>query len=324
MTDILEFSHPKLPYARRGFRYNSYKFYLDDQFGERVQRISLEGGFTCPNRDGSRGRGGCDYCSNESFAPRYARRNVPLTDQIAAGKSFLEKRFGARRFIAYFQSYSNTYAEAESLRRLYSEALNDPEVIGLAVSTRVDCLNREILDMLSEFAQQGYVNLELGIESVYDQSLERMNRGHGMDETFAAFELLKSYSGLDVTGHMILGYPGEDRNMMMAAIGILNTLPLTFLKLHHLQIIAGTRLAREYEASPFPLFDYGEYLDFVGEYLCRLRPGLILQRVFSEAPGRFLIAPVWKRNSPEVIMDLQKSMEEKGQYQSRDWNEKAE
>lgn len=303
-----------LPYARRGFRYNNYKYYLEDRFGERVQRVSVGGGFTCPNRDGTLGTGGCIYCNYHSFSPPYADAGRSITEQISGGIRFLRRRYGAKKFIAYFQSQSNTYAPVKRLETLYREALDHPAVVGLAVSTRPDCVSDEVFALLKDISGEYNVNLELGLESVYDASLQWMHRCHDLAAGVRALEKAEKY-GLDVTGHVILGLPCESREQTMAMAEVLNDFPLKFLKLHHLQVIRDTPLARLYEQEAFPLFTYREYCAFIAEFISRLRPDIILQRVISSAPRQYLIAPRWEPATTAFIMDLQKYMREHDLWQ---------
>ncbi|MEA2078231.1 MAG: TIGR01212 family radical SAM protein [Candidatus Marinimicrobia bacterium] len=304
----------KLLYARRGFHYNNYKYYLEDRFGERVQRVSIEGGFTCPNRDGTKGSGGCIYCNSNSFSPPYSDRKFSIHEQIAEGTRFLHGRFGANKFIAYFQNYTNTYAPLEKLEKMYKEALDHPKVIGLSVSTRPDCIDDNILALLKDISLDYDVNLELGLESLRDESLKWMNRCHDVESSLNALELTAKY-GLDVTAHMILGLPTESKDDILKMAKELNALPLKFLKLHHLQIIKDTKLALEFEKNPFPLFDYHGYVEFIAEYIRLLRPELILQRVITSSPDDCLIAPKWPHTTTAFIMELQKYMRENGIYQ---------
>lgn len=303
-----------LPFARRGFRYNTYSCYLEERFGERVQRVSLDGAFTCPNRDGSRGSGGCIYCNNLSFSPPYASGKQDISKQLEAGIRFLKGRFGAHKFIAFFQSRSNTYAPVKKLERLYRQALDHPDVVGLAVSTRPDCLENDVLELLKDIGRDYDVNLEIGIESLNEASLRWMNRCHDLACTRDALDRAAAF-GIDVTGHMILGLPTETREEMLKSTGKLNTLPLKFLKLHHLQIIRDTALAKYYSDKPFPLFGYEEYLAFVAEFIAQLRSEFILQRVISSSPDSCLIAPKWRHSTTAFVMDLQKQMRERELYQ---------
>ncbi len=303
----------KLPFARNGFRYNHYKFFLDDLFHTRVQRLSVETGFTCPNRDGTKGYGGCIYCNNNSFTPPYAVSGN-LAEQIETGKQFLKRRFKAGKFIIYFQSYSNTYGPLPVLEKKVNIALRDPDVVGISISTRPDCLKKETLDFLKEVNRQTYVNLEIGVESLYEKTLQWMNRCHTVKDTQDALSLLETYP-FDVTAHVILGSPTETKEEMLAMAHEINQWNLRFLKLHHLQVIRGARLEKEYRNNPFPVFEYDEYLDFISEFIACIKPDIIFQRVFAESPGSFLIAPVWGKRTTEITMDIQKRMLEKGLWQ---------
>jgi radical SAM protein (TIGR01212 family) len=303
-----------LKYARRGFHYNNYKYYLEDKFGERVQRVSIEGGFTCPNRDGSKGHGGCVYCNSISFSPPYSDPKLSIQTQIEEGTRFLRGRFGAKKFIAYFQNRTNTYAPVPTLEKMYRVALEQPDIVGLSVSTRPDCINDDILSLLRDISLDYDVNLELGLESLKDESLMWMNRGHDVSTSIKALDLAKKYE-LDVTAHMILGLPTESRNEIISMVNTLNALPLTFLKLHHLQVIKGTKLAVIYEKDPFKVFNYREYIEFIADYIRRLRPELILQRVITSSPDDCLIAPRWPQTTTAFMMDLQKHMRENDIWQ---------
>lgn len=298
-----------LPYARRGFHYNNYTYYLQDLFGERVQRVAIEGGFTCPNRDGTVGVGGCIYCNSISFSPPYSDSKFSIQEQLAEGTRFLHGRFKASKFIAYFQNFTNTYAPIAKLEKMYREALEHPQVVGLSVSTRPDCVNDDVLALLKDISQDYDVNLELGLESLRDVSLEWMNRCHDIKTSMAALELADKYD-LDVTAHIILGLPTETRDDMISLAKELNDLPLKFLKLHHLQVVKDTRLAKLYEKEPFPVFGYREYIEFIAKYISYLRPGIILQRVISSSPDECLIAPKWPQTTTAFMMDLQKYMRE--------------
>jgi uncharacterized protein len=310
------FSHPELPYAKNGFRYNAYRYYLENQFGQPVQRVSLEGGFTCPNRDGYAGFGGCIFCNNESFSPPYSREDAAISEQLEQGIAYLEKRFEAQKFLAYFQSYTNTYKPLAELERLYRAALDHPKVVGLAISTRADVLPDDLLRLLKDISQDYYLNLEIGIESFYDASLEWMNRGHSAAETREGIERAVAY-GITVSGHLILGLPGETEAMMLQEAEFLNSLPLQMLKLHHLQVIENTQLAKNFSENPFPLFEYEDYLRLAAKFIARLRPELVLQRFFTEAPRNYLVAPKWGKRSTEIVMDMQRLMRELDLWQGK-------
>ena len=225
----------KLPYARRGFHYNNYTYYLQDRFGGRVQRVAIEGGFTCPNRDGSKGQGGCIYCNSISFSPPYSNPQLSIQTQIEEGTRFLRGRFGANKFIAYFQNRTNTYAPIAKLEKMYRAALDQPDIVGLSVSTRPDCVDDDILGLLRDISHDYDVNLELGLESLKDESLVWMNRCHDVSTSIQALDLAEKY-GMDVTAHMILGLPTETRDEIFSMLNTLNDLPRTVLKLHHWQV----------------------------------------------------------------------------------------
>ena len=303
-----------LPYARRGFHYNNYTYYLQDRFGVRVQRVAIEGGFTCPNRDGTKGIGGCIYCNSASFSPPYSDSKYPIARQLAEGTKFLSGRFGAEKFIAYFQNRTNTYAPLDKLESMYREALEHPQVVGLSVSTRPDCVDEDVLALLADINKDYDVNLELGLESLKDESLQWMNRCHTMEDSRKALALAEKH-GLDVTAHLILGLPTETKEEMFEQINEINVLPIKFLKLHHLQVVENTRLAEVYAKEPFKVFDYKEYIEFVADYISRLRPELILQRVLSSSPDECLVAPKWPHTTTAFMMDLQKYMRENEVWQ---------
>ena len=304
---------PNLPFARNGFRYNQYKYYLEDKFGVRVQRISVETGFTCPNRDGKKGTGGCIYCNNQSFMPPYAVSGT-LQSQIESGKIYLKERFGAEKFIVYFQSYTNTYGRLSVLEKKIQSVLKDPDVVGISVSTRPDCLDTDVLNLLRDVSNHIYLNLEIGVESVYEKTLLWMNRCHTVKDTETALETLAGYP-FDITAHIILGSPTETLKETMGMTQVLNSWNIRFLKLHHLQVIRGSELAKIYKENPFHLFTYNEFLDFIIEFITQIKSEIIFQRVFSESPGSHLIAPVWGKRTTEIVMDIQKQMKLKNLWQ---------
>lgn len=303
-----------LAYARRGFHYNNYSYYLQDRFGERVQRVAIEGGFTCPNRDGTKGVGGCIYCNSESFSPPYSDSKYSIDKQLEEGIKFLSGRFGAKKFIAYFQNRTNTYAPLKKLESMYREALEHPQVVGLSVSTRPDCVDDDVLSLLEDISKDYDVNLELGLESLKDDSLSWMNRCHSMEDSLKALDLAEAHS-IDVTAHIILGLPTETQEEMFKQLEEINGYPLKFLKLHHLQVIEKTKLAELYQKEKFPLFSYREYIEFISDYISRIHPSLILQRVHSSSPDDCLVAPKWPYTTTAFMMDLQKYMRERNIYQ---------
>ncbi len=270
-------------------RFNSYAAYFRRIFGHRMQKVTVNAGFTCPNRDGTVGRGGCAFCDNAAFTPSYCTPEKSITRQIEEGIEFHRRRYRtARRYLAYFQSFSNTYAPLERLRECYDEALAHPEVAGISVGTRPDCVDENKLDYFAELARRKYVAIEYGVESTYDATLRRINRGHD----FAAAERairLTAERGIHVGAHFILGLPDESDEMMIAQAERINSLPLDTVKFHQLQLFRGTALAAQYDACPerFRFRTVDEYLDLFVEILRRLRPDLVIERFAGEAPPRY-------------------------------------
>ncbi len=297
-------------------RYNSYHDYLKEKFGCRVNKVSVDMGFTCPNRDGSITRGGCVYCNNDSFVPPYARARYSMHDQITSGMDYLRRRFKAEKFIVYFQAYTNTYDEAWKLEGMYREALKYDGVVGIAVGTRSDCMDGEKIDIFERLARECYVSLEYGIESVYDKSLEFMNRGHDYRSVVDAIELSKG-RGFELGAHIILGMPTETREEMLAMAREVSALGIDCLKIHNLHIVKNTPLARMYKESPFELFGYEEYLDFIVRFLERLSPRMVVERFFTDTPRSLLIAPGWNKSHIEVIRGIEAELERRDTYQGR-------
>jgi len=297
-------------------RYNSYHDYLKEKFGCRVNKVSIDMGFTCPNRDGSLARGGCVYCNNDSFVPPYARARYSMHDQLTDGMDYIRKRFKAEKFIVYFQAYTNTYGDARELENMYREALSYDGVVGIAVGTRSDCVDEEKIEIFERLAQECYVSLEYGIESVYDKSLEFMNRGHDYGSVLRAFEMSKG-RGFELGAHIILGLPTETREEMLAMADEVSSLPIDCLKIHNLHIVKNTPLARMYRDEPFGLFGYEEYIDFIVRFLERLSPDIIVERFFTDTPRSLLIAPGWDRSHIEVIKGIEEELEKRDTCQGR-------
>ena len=308
----------KSPFAPR--RFNSYAAYFKKIFGGRVQKVSVDAGFTCPNRDGTVARGGCTYCNNDSFNPSYCHPSKPVKQQIEEGIEFHARRYRrAQNFLAYFQPYSNTYKPLEQLKEIYSQALDVPEVKGLVIGTRSDCIDEEKLKYFAEIAETHYVIIEYGIESVYDSTLKRINRGHDFASVKRALELTKSY-GLHTGAHMIFGLPGETRQMMLEQVKIINALPLDTIKFHQLQIVKNTAMSADYEKNPhdYSLFGLEEYVDFVVEFSTRLNPGFVIERFAGEVPPRFLTAGGWGGLRYDAVLNMiEKRMEEKDVWQGK-------
>ncbi|MDY0077268.1 MAG: TIGR01212 family radical SAM protein [Bacteroidales bacterium] len=301
-------------------RFNSYTAYFQRQFGGRVQKISLDAGFTCPNRDGTKGRGGCTFCVNEAFNPSYCQPHKSISQQLEEGKTFHAKRYRrATRYLAYFQAYSNTYGDLQSLQKMYAEALSVEGVVGLVIGTRPDVISDEVFEMLVELQKTHYIMLEFGIESVYDQSLIRVNRGHDFATARQAVERAKHYK-IPVGAHFIFGLPGETRRMMLDAATIISDLPLTSVKFHQLQLFKNTALTREYEQDPriLQLFDLETYTDFIIDFVEIFNPSIIIERFASEVPPPYLLsAPFGSMRYDAVLQNIEKKMAARDTYQGK-------
>ncbi|MEG1572970.1 MAG: TIGR01212 family radical SAM protein, partial [Bacteroidales bacterium] len=285
-------------------RFNAYSNYFKKEFGTRVQKLSIDAGFTCPNRDGKVGRGGCSFCNNEAFNPSYCQTHQSITWQIEEGKRFHAWRYKrAVSYLAYFQAYSNTYAPLAELKKKYEEALACEDVIGLVIGSRPDCVEEEVLAYLADLSQKYYIHLELGVESCYDKTLLRVNRGHDFASTQSAFALAKRY-GVQTGAHLILGLPGETKEEMLLQAPILSSLGIKTLKFHQLQILKGSMMEQEYLASPekFSFFELDEYIDFIIDFLEILDPSIIIERFAGEVPPRFQIGPCFAHIRNEQIL----------------------
>ena len=282
--------------------YNEYGFWLKEQLGVKTQKISLNAGFTCPNRDGRVGTGGCTYCNNQTFNPDYCITEKSITQQLEEGKQFFARKYPDMKYLAYFQAYTNTYDALDRLKAKYEEALSVPDVIGIVIGTRPDCMPDALLDYLEELNRHTFLIVEYGIESVYDATLLRINRGHTHAQTVDAITRTAA-RGIRVGAHLILGLPGEGRDALLHEAEILSSLPVTLLKLHQLQLIKGTRMAEEYLANlaDFHLFTPEEYIDLVIDFIERLRPDIILERFVSQSPSSLLAVPGWGLKNHEFV-----------------------
>lgn len=301
-------------------RFNSYNNYFTKQFGSRVQKISIDAGFSCPNRDGKISTGGCTFCSNDAFNPSYCKPEKSIRQQIKEGIEFHKRRYRrANKYLAYFQPFSNTYKPLEELKIIYSQALEIPEIAGIVIGTRPDLIDKDILKYLAEIQKTHYVMVEYGIESVYGETLKRVNRGHDFATARQAVELTAAF-GISCGAHFIFGLPGETKVKMLDAADIISKLPLTTVKFHQLQIFKNTRLADEYLRYPeqFHLFDLEEYIDFVIDFAERLNPNIVIERFAGEVPPRYLVSEPWmKLRYDEVLVRIEKRMEERNTYQGR-------
>ena len=294
-------------------RFNSYSRYFRELMGARVQKVAINAGFTCPNRDGSVGAGGCTFCNNEAFTPSYCQPSKSITQQIDEGVEFHARRYRkAERYLAYFQSFSNTYASLEALKSIYGEALAHPLVAGVVVGTRPDCVDEAKLDYFAKLARGHYIAVEYGIESTYDETLRAINRGHDFETARRAVEMTAE-RGLHTGAHFILGFPGETEEMLLAQTDTINALPLTTVKFHQLQIFKGTAMAEDYERDPgrYSFWSMEAYIDFFIGILRRLRPSLVVERFAGEAPPRHRVGRDWGlvRNE-ELMARLERRLEE--------------
>ena len=272
--------------------YHDFGTWIRKQLPFRVQKISIDAGFTCPNRDGRIGIGGCIFCDNKSFNPSYCSHKKSVTEQLEDGKRFFAKKYPDMKYLAYFQAYTNTYDVVDKLKQLYEEALKVEDVVGIVIGTRPDCVSSELLDYLEELNKRTFLIVEYGIESCNDDTLRYINRGHDFACTRKAVEETAK-RGIYVGGHVIMGLPGEDAAESLRQAPIISSLPLTMLKIHQMQIIKGTRLAKIYKERPFHLYTIEEYIDLITQYIGLLRSDLVLERFVTQSPPEMLIAPKW-------------------------------
>ena len=334
-------------------RFNSYSSYMIKEFGSRVQKISIDAGFSCPNRDGTISTGGCTFCRNDAFNPSYCRPEKSIRQQIEEGIEFHRRRYRrATSYLAYFQAFTNTHKPVEELEKLYREALSVPGIIGLVIGTRPDCINSEVLEMLknllsfralretSSSSPEYPINptnpinpigpigpispiiIELGIESVYDSTLARINRGHTFATAKAAIELVHAF-GFPCGAHLIFGLPGESRDMMLHTADIISELPLTSVKFHQLQIFKDTKMADEYLTNPseFHLFSLDDYIEFIIDFIERLNPNIVIERFAGEVPPRYLVSSPWQSLRYDQILSLiEHRLLERNTYQGKTYN----
>jgi radical SAM protein (TIGR01212 family) len=286
--------------------YNNFGTWIRKQLPFRVQKITIDAGFTCPNRDGRISTGGCIYCNNASFNPSYCHRHKSVTEQLEEGKAFFSRKYPDMKYLAYFQAFTNTYAPLAHLKALYEEALSVKDVVGLVIGTRPDCVTEELLDYLAELP---FILVEYGVESANDETLRRINRGHDFACSRRAIEMTAE-RGILTGAHIILGLPGEDAEESLRQAPIISSLPIDILKIHQLQVIRGTRLAEMYAKEPFPLYSVDEYIELVARYISLLRKDIVLERFVSQAPADMLIAPRWGLKNHEFTAKLNKYLEE--------------
>jgi radical SAM protein (TIGR01212 family) len=297
-------------------RYNAYGRFLREKFGCRVYKISVDGGFTCPNRDGTLAVGGCIYCNNKSFLPKSAGRLKAVSKQVQEGIEFARKRYGAEKFIVYFQPYTNTHAPLDVLIPIYEAAIDHPDVVGLSLGTRPDCVDENKIEWFEKLARTHFVTLEYGLQSVYDATLERINRGHNFQCWLDAMSRTRN-RGIWLCTHIILGFPWETREQMLHTANVISDKGLNFLKLHHLHVVRDTALERTYRTKPFPLLGLGEYSDLVVDFLERLSPSIFIERLYGFAPEDQLIAPVWRTSKSEIRRNIEERFVARDTYQGK-------
>lgn len=304
-------------------RYNSFSDWFTRLFGKRVQKLSINAGFTCPNRDGTLGYGGCTYCSNEAFIPAYCSSGLSVTRQIERGIEFFNRRHrGTDSYLAYFQAYTNTYADQAKLKDLYDEALSYPGVLGLVIGTRPDCVNDGLLDWLAETSRDYFLLIEYGIETTGDDTLVRINRGHDFATAERAVRATAE-RGIRTGAHLIFGLPGESRRHITESASVISSLPLSSIKIRQLQLIMGTVMADEYRKNPgdFDLYSFDEYLDLVVAFCERLSPMIMIDRINGEAPPRMLDDPrKWHLRSNEIFRLFEDRLEASDTWQGRLFN----
>jgi radical SAM protein (TIGR01212 family) len=302
-------------------KFNAATDYLRRRFGTRIQKLTLDAGFTCPNRDGTISTGGCAYCNNNAFNPSYCNPEKPIAQQINEGIEFHEKRYrSAEKYLAYFQAYSNTYAPLETLKDLYQQALANEKIIGLVIGTRPDCIDEYKLEYLAGLSEKYYVVVEYGVESVNNESLRSINRGHTYEDAIHAIALTTKF-GVNAGAHLIFGIPGESRQEMMQSAAIISTLPLHTVKFHQLQIVKDTHFAMEYKENPakFELFKTDEYVDFISQYLALLNPDFIIERLASETQPRNNLAEDSGLRYDQVLQRIEKRMKELDLWQGKNY-----
>jgi uncharacterized protein len=296
-------------------RYNAYGPWLRKRFGTVVRKLTVDGGFTCPNRDGTVAWGGCSYCNNDSFRGYGTSAAKSIETQVREGIDYLERRFKAGKYLVYWQNYTNTYGPVLELAAKFSHALElDRRLVGMTIATRPDCIEDEKLEMIRAVAGDRYVSLEYGMESVYDETLKRVNRGHDFACFVEAVERTRR-AGIDVCVHAIIGFPWETPEQWLSYVEVLNRLDIQFVKIHHLHVVKATQLANEFERKAFFTFSEADWVEFVCDFLERLRPEIVVQRLFGWAPEADLIAPRWKRTRAEMLLAIENALERRNTRQ---------
>lgn len=299
-----------------GRRYYDYNFHLRQRYGYRVQKVSIDAGFTCPNVDGTVAKGGCTFCDNRSFSPSRRLPRQGIRGQIDEGIKRLKRRYVCDHFMAYFQPATNTYGPLEKLRNIYTEALSHPQIIGLAIGTRPDCVPNDVLDLIQEFAQRTFVSVEYGMQTMHNRSLDWMNRGHHHDAFVDAVTRSRG-RGFEICAHVMLGLPGESRDDMLATADELARLQVDSVKLHNLYAVRGTPLADQVERGEVELIGRDAYIDVLIEFIERLPPDVIVERISGDAPPDYFLGPSWCLDKPAVRLALQQEMDRRDAWQGK-------
>jgi len=296
-------------------RYYPFSAYLRENFSVKIHKVSIHAGFTCPNRDGLVGVGGCTYCANESFSPNVREAIATIKEQVEKGIEYLKRRYGAEKFIAYFQAFTNTYADVDTLKARYDEALLNKDVIGLSIGTRPDCITDEILDLIYNYTKKYHVWIEYGLQSIHDRTLRLVNRGHDYKSFEDAVIRTKNRGGIKICVHVILGLPGEDRNDMMETARTVSSMGIDGIKLHHLYVAKNTAMADDYIKGNIKTLKMEEYVSLACDFLERISPDIVVQRLVGDTHGDFLIAPVWNATKGEVFAAITNELKHRNSYQ---------
>ncbi|MEE9260577.1 MAG: TIGR01212 family radical SAM protein [Candidatus Scalindua sediminis] len=297
------------------YRYYPFSYFLKEKFPFKVYKISIHAGFTCPNRDGLVGIGGCTYCANESFSPNVGETIMPIKEQVEKGMRFLKRRYGAEKFIAYFQAFTNTYADVDTLKTRYEEALFDKDIIGLSIGTRPDCITDEVLNLINSYTEKYHVWIEYGLQSMHDRTLRLINRGHDYKAFKDAVLRTKDKENIKICAHVILGLPGEDWDDMMKTAQAVSSLGIDGIKLHHLYIAKNTAMANEYFKGNVKTMKVEEYVSLVCDFLERISPDIVIQRLVGDTHGNFLISPIWHMSKGEVFSAITEELRRRDSYQ---------
>ena len=305
-----------------GRRYYPFSRFLKERFGQKIFRVTVDAGFTCPNVDGTVAKGGCVYCDNRSFSPNRRLPRKTIREQVERGIELLQKRYNTDQFLAYFQAATNTYAPVEKLRRLYDEALEHANIVGLVVGTRPDCVPDDVLDLLDEYAAQRFVSLELGLQTIHDRSLDWMNRGHHFDSFVDAVERCR-HRPLDLCAHVILGLPGETRDDMLATAKVLGSLPIHAVKVHNLHVVKDTPMETMYQQGEVRMLEFEEYIALVCDFLELLAPTQVIQRLNGDSPPSYMVAPMWCLEKARILNAVAAELERRDSWQGKLWHADA-